>query len=243
MRAAISLCTAGAISCFALTFPQRTFARAVQSGTATTAQQSQSNTTQPAATASSNQNNHPAPNLKKLAQEHKVITTEDLEASHSKEKKQDQFVKASGKASSDPASCDADCADEARAEASMGPDQEGEWQAQFSAALHYLSADATWRYAYSNGLQKAQMYCSLQEQLRKAPPPSGNDYRSRVERAKREQYAEDMNHTLSVGLQGTSTQMTNMISEAWKTDPVRASIMSVLAGRIFNQCADLADDP
>ena len=240
MHAAISLCIANAISVFVMLFPARVVPRGMQS--ATPAQQNQSNSTSPASTASSNQSSHPASNLKKLAQEHKVITTDDLAASHSKEKRY-QLAKYSGKASPDPASCDADCAAEAREEAGMGPEQEGEWQAQLSAAKHYLSGDATWRYAYSNGLQKAQMYCSLQEQLRKAPPPSGNDYRSSVEGAKQEQYAEDMNHTLSTSLQGTGTQMNILIEDAQKTDPVRAAIMSVLAQRIFNQCADLSYDP
>lgn len=240
MRAAISLCAAGGICAFVLAFPQRSFSRGMQS--ATTTQQGQSNTTRSASATHSDQSNHPAPNLKKLAQQHKVITTDDLEGLHSKERKY-PLAKYSGKASSDPALCDADCAAEAREEAEMGPEREGDWQAQFSAAKHYLSGDVNWRYAYMNGLQKAQMYCTFQGQLRKAPPPSGNDYQSRVERAKREQYEEDMDHTLSVGLQGVSTQMNNMIAEAQKTDPVRAAIMSVLARRIFNQCGDLAYDP
>lgn len=227
----------------AVVLPARAFSR-VQSAGPT--QQSQSNVTHPAVAATatgSDQGNHPASNLKKLAQEHKVITTDDLEASRSKEKKPQEFAKTAGKAQADPAACDADCADEARDEAGMGPDREGEWQAQFSAALHYLSGDATWRYAYTHGLQNAQTYCSFQEQLRKAPPPSGNDYRSRMERAKQEQYAHDMNHTLSVGLQGTRTQMNILIEDAEKTDPVRAAVMSVLAQRIFNQCTDLPYDP
>ncbi|HEV2422893.1 MAG TPA: hypothetical protein VGS59_14370 [Candidatus Acidoferrales bacterium] len=239
MRAAISFCVAGAISFFVPLFPS--WALSGHTQTAAAAQQNPANAAHSGATTGSD--HPPASSLKKLAQDHKVITTDDLERLHSEEKKQHEFTKAGGKVSSDHASCDEDCADEARAEAGMGPDREGEWQAQLSAALHYLSGDATWRYAYSNGLQKAQMYCSLQEQLRKAPPPSGNDYRSRVERAKQEQYAHDMNHTLSVGLQGTSTQMNALIGDAQKTDPVRAAVMSVLARRIFNQCADLSYDP
>lgn len=241
MRAAISFCVAGAIFLFFLIFPRQAVSRESQSASAT--QQSQSNAKQAAATSgSSEQGNHPA-NLKKLAQEHKVITTDDLGALHSKEREQHSLAKSNGKALSDPASCDADCAAEARDQVGMGPDQEGEWQAQLSAALHFLSEDTAWRYAYMNGLRKAKMYCTFQEQLRKTPVPSGNDYRSGVERARREQYADDMDHTLSMGLQGARTQMDNLVTNAQKTDPVRAAVMGVLAERVFNQCADLSYDP
>lgn len=71
--------------------------------------------------------------------------------------------------------------------------------------------------------------------------PSGNDYRSRMERARQEQYVSDMNHMLSTNLQGLRSRINGLIGDAQTTEPARAAIMRVLAGRIFNQCAALAD--
>lgn len=241
MREAISLCACAIVSVAFLSSGQNGSIANAQSTKQSS--ESQSSASKPAAVQPPSDQKTSASHLKQLAQEHKVITTDDLESSHSKEQKQFQFKKINDQISRDPASCDAECASEAREYSGMGQELEGEWQSQFIAAKHYLSIDAQWRYAYTNGLQKAQMYCALQDQLRKAPPPSGNDYRSRVERAKQQQYADDMNRTLSVSLQGINTQMNILIEDAQKNDPVRAAIMTVLAQRIFSQCPDLYFDP
>lgn len=183
----------------------------------------------------------PSSSLRKLVGTHKVITTEDLEKPHPNSQKEHHLEKVHELQASDSAACDAECAAEARNEIGMGSSQEGEWQAQLMTAKHNLAADAAWRNGYTDGLRKVQMYCAFLDQQRKAPPPSGNDFQSQFERAKQDQYISDMDHTLSVGVQGVRTNMNRMIDEAQQMEPVRAAIMRVLALRIFDQCADSYD--
>jgi hypothetical protein len=181
----------------------------------------------------------PPPSLQKLAARHKVITNEDLENPHAQ--KHYRLEKSNEAPSSDPAECDAECAAEAREVAGFGLDRLGEWNVQLIAARHSLATDAEWRRAYFDAFQKTKMYCALQKQQETAVPPSGNDYHSRMERARQEQYFNDMNHTLTTSLQGLSTQISQLIERSQETEPVRAAIMSVLAGRVFSQCASLID--
>lgn len=178
-------------------------------------------------------------NLRELAAEHKVITTDDLEKPQAETKY--HLKAASESPSSDAARCDAECATEAREIAGFGPDRLGEWDAQFIAAKHSLASNPEWRRVYFEALQKTRMYCTFQDQQEKAQPPTGNDYRSRYERAKQEHYENDMNRTLSMAVLGAVTQINRLIEDADESEPARAAIMRVLAGRIFNQCASLVD--
>lgn len=50
-----------------------------------------------------------------------------------------------------------------------------------------------------------------------------------------------MNRTLGMGVQNAAAQINRLIEEASEREPARAAVMSVLAGRIFNQCASLYD--
>ena len=176
-------------------------------------------------------------NLRKLAVEHKVITTDDLERPQAG--KRYHLKTASESPSRDPARCDAECASDAREIAGFGLDRLGEWEAQFIAAKHWLASSEEWRRAYFEALQKTRMYCTFQDQQEKAQPPTGNDYRSRYERARQEQYEDNMNRTISIGVQNAAAQINGLIGDAGGREPVRAAIMRVLAGRIFNQCANL----
>lgn len=179
--------------------------------------------------------------LQKMVDEHRVITNEDLERPHvvTGEKYAIEQVRKTPPAN--PAVCDEECAKEARDRLGMDSSQEGEWQTQLAAARHYLATDADWRDAYTNGFQRVQTYCTFQRQLRTSASPSGDDFHSRYERAKREQYAEEMGRTLSNGVQSASERLNRMIEKAENADPVRAAVMSVLAGRALNQCANVID--
>ena len=178
-------------------------------------------------------------NLRKLAAEHKVITTEDLETPQAG--KNYHLKAVSESPSPDAARCDAECASEAREISGFGIDRLGEWDVQFIAAKQWLASSAEWRRAYFEALQKTRMYCTFQGQQDKARPPTGNDYRSRYERARQEQYEDNMNRTLSIGVQNAAAQISRLIDDADEREPVRAAVMRVLAGRIFNQCAGLYD--
>src|SRR6185437_15541279 len=179
------------------------------------------------------------PNLRKLAAEHKIITTEDLEKPQVS--KSYHLKTTSESPSPDAARCDAECESEAREISGFGLDRLGEWDAQFIVAKHSLASSDEWRRAYFEALQKTRMYCTFQDQQEKAQPPTGNDYRSRYERARQEQYEDNMNRTLSMGVQNATAQISRLIDDAGEREPVRAAIMRVLAGRIFNQCVRLYD--
>ena len=181
--------------------------------------------------------------LKKMVQEHKVLTNEDFESSHAKET---EPAKSGGEQkiaapSGNGTVCDDECANEARERVDLDEDQEGEWQSQLAEARHFIATDASWKDAYWKGFDSTRTYCGFQRQLQNTATPSGNDYHSRYERAKREQYVQQMGHTLSFNAQSASERLNRMIEEAENTDPVRAAVMSVLADRALNQCADPID--
>ena len=85
-------------------------------------------------------------NLRKLAAEHKVITTDDLEKPQTGTKY--HLKMASESTSSDAAQCDAECATKAREVAGFGPDRLGEWDVQLIAAKHSLASNPEWRRVY-----------------------------------------------------------------------------------------------
>jgi hypothetical protein len=67
--------------------------------------------------------------------------------------------------------------------------------------------------------------------------PSGNDYGARVERARREKYAEDMGRVLGQTVNNANAQIDRMAQQADdSSDPARGAIMRVLAQRVNNSC-------
>lgn len=182
-------------------------------------------------------NTRPAkPDLQQMLKSHEVITTDDLKATQFGAARKFQSTEISEAPSRDPAQCDAECAAEAREELGMGPSQEGEWQAQLAAARQTLAADNEWRSAYVGAFDQVHRYCVFQDQVRKAPAPSGTDYQSAHERAKQEQDISDMNRVLGQGVSGAAAQMERLSNAAEPIEPVRAAIMQVLAARVLNQC-------
>lgn len=185
--------------------------------------------------------------LKKLVQEHKVLTNEDFEKSHATEAANSGAEPKSGGeqklavSTANGTICDDECADEARGRTDLGEDEEGEWQAQLASARHFIATDANWKDAYWKGFDSVRTYCGFQRQQQNAVLPSGSDYHSRYLRAQREQYNEEMNHTLGFNAQSASERLQRIVDEAGETDPVRAAVMSVLADRALNQCATPID--
>lgn len=174
--------------------------------------------------------------LQKMVNEHKVITNEDMEKLHVAAGDKSAAQPERAASSSDAFHCDEECAKQARDIAGMGDDEEGEWQTQLAAARHFIVTDAEWKDAIWNGFDRTRTYCTFQKQLQTATPPSGDDYHSRYERAKQENYAEEMGRTLTNGVQSASERLNRLIDKTEETDPVRAAVMSVLAGRALNQC-------
>lgn len=177
----------------------------------------------------------------KPAKPRKVITNEDIDAAHARDASK---IGKDGKFAAPifgSALCNDECAQTAHDELGFQPEQEGEWQMQLAAARRALAADSAWLRAYGNASQKEKMYCDFVTQEQNTILPEGNDYWARVDRAKHQQYAENMGRTLSQGVQGAANQINQLIEGVRPVDPVRASIMGVISYQIFNSCPAIVD--
>jgi hypothetical protein len=132
--------------------------------------------------------------------------------------------------------CDDECADAAREMAGFGPDRDGEWQFALTAARRNLAADTAWPGAYVTLERAVKQYCTFQQQVQMTAVPSGSDYNSQVERAKRQQYVEDMGRVLGQNVENANAQIERMAQGADESDPARAAIMRVLAQRVNDSC-------
>jgi hypothetical protein len=187
--------------------------------------------------------NPPAENpaSQKPAKARKVITNEDIDTAHARNASK---IGSDGKFAAPMfgnALCDEDCGLQARDQLGFGPEREGEWQMQLAAARRNLAADSAWQRAYWNASQKEHMYCDFVTQERNTILPEGNDYWARVDRAKHEQYVEDMGRTLSQGVQSATNQINQLIEATRPIDPVRAAIMGVISFQVFNSCPAIVD--
>lgn len=132
--------------------------------------------------------------------------------------------------------CDDECADEAREMAGFGPDQDGEWRFALTAARRNLAVDTAWPGAYVTLARAVKQYCTFQQQVQMTAVPSGSDYNSQVERAKRQKYAEDMSRVLGQNVANANAQIERMAQGAEESEPARAAIMRVLAQRVNDSC-------
>lgn len=87
--------------------------------------------------------------------------------------------------------CDADCEEEVKEKLGITPEQEGEWKLQVTAARREIGEDHAWTALYARGQHTMHDVCVLRTQIENAAVPSGNDYQSRVERAKVQKMFED----------------------------------------------------
>jgi hypothetical protein len=133
--------------------------------------------------------------------------------------------------------CDDQCADEARDMAGFGPDQEGEWRFALTAARRNLAADTAWPGAYVTLARAVKTYCTFQQQVQATATPSGNDYGSRVERARHDKYVENMGRVLGQTVDNANAQIDHMAQQADDNEePARGAIMRVLAQRVNHSC-------
>jgi hypothetical protein len=176
----------------------------------------------------------PAPQTEKP----KVITNDDINADRARGK--DGSAPGAAKdthAIAGTGECDDLCAEQARELAGFGPDRDGEWQFALTAARRSLAADPAWSGAYVALARGVNQYCTFQQQLQMTAVPSGNDYNSRVERAKTQKYAEDMNRVLEQNVVNANAEIERMAQQAEQTsEPARGAIMRVLAQRVNDSC-------
>ncbi len=169
---------------------------------------------------------------------HHVITDEDMAAYHSRNP--DGSLNGGKSTRGIPATglCDDECAEEARQMMGFGPDREGEWRIQLATARKSLGEDTEWPAAYAQAARAVETYCTFQYQQEAAALPSGNDWASQVERAKREKYAEEMGRVLMQNVTNANARVNQLIQQAEDGEPVRAAIMRVLASRVTDSCPD-----
>ena len=176
----------------------------------------------------------------KPATQHKVITNDDIDAEHAREAESTQngktgVIYATGL-------CDAECADEAREAMGFGPQREGEWQIRLLTARRNLQADTDWRRAYSSLGDALNTYCTFQYQLQAAVLPTSNTWDAAMERAKRQQYSENMGRTLMQRIQGANLQLVRIAQAVRPIEPVRATLMAVLVSRRYASSC-MGEDP
>ena len=157
----------------------------------------------------------------------RVITNDDIKADRARHN--DGFAGGRDLRES-PANgdCDDECADQAREMAGFNEDQEGDWRFALAAARRNLTMDRAWPGAYTTLARAVKTYCTFQQQVQQAAAPTGNDYSSRVERAKRQKYVEDMDRVLRQSVDNANAQIGRMAQQADDTDE--------LAQRVIDSC-------
>lgn len=196
---------------------------------------SEQTATRSASAAPTAQNQQPAVSAKPAAKPKHVITNDDLEPHSSATNPGDEkFMPGSGSF----LICGAPCEQEARNTLGVDADDEAEWRAQIVEARRDLAADTAWRGLLSQGFQQSNSYCIFLQQQSQQTAASGNDYRSRVQRAQNQTYFENMDKSLRSAMQTTVNRMQDRIKEVQVLSPVRAALMYVQANHIFDRTCD-----
>lgn len=169
----------------------------------------------------------------------KVITNEDLEprSAGGQAGATDKMITGG---TSSLLNCDATCEQQARELLEYGPDHEAEWQLQVVRARRDLIADTEWRGMLGQSIDQVRTYYNFLAQQSQKTSPSGNSWDAQVQRARNNQYFENMGNTLRQGLDATVKRMENRMQDVGALSPVRAAMMNVEANRIFDRtCAEL----
>jgi hypothetical protein len=238
-----NLCFRRCVLSFSLLLATGIFSGAAAQSADTTKTESSQPSSPPVAKQSAPQEKADADNAtaQKPAKARKVITNDDIEAAHARAARESGEDAKAGGTPGVGGQCDEDCAFEARQQLGYGPEREGEWQMQLTIARRNLGMDARWRQANFELSEAVQLYCQFVYQQQKTPVPTGNDFNSLNERARRQQYAQDMGRTLSQKLSNATAAMNRLIQETRQLEPVRATVMSVLQSRLLNSCAYVYD--
>ena len=165
-----------------------------------------------------------------------VITNEDLEPDSTNNSNSDE-TKLPGEDAL-LLQCNTTCETEARNYLGYDSDNEAEWRLQIVKARPELAEDTVWRGMLSQAIQQSNTYCNLLLQQSQTTAPSGDDYRSQVQRSKNAQYFDNMERTLHQGIQATMNRMQDRIKDVEVLSPVRAAMMYVQGTRIFERTCD-----
>jgi len=192
------------------------------------ATEKQSNSNKPASAASTTASPKPA-------SKSKVITNDDIDARRAQSERLSPQPAATQLYGS-LGDCDADCESEVRGELGFTEDREGEWQLQLAVVRREIAADSDWHSMLRQSAQYVHLYCPLQRQQQLAASPSGNDYRSRVERAENEENFESYDRVMRSRVDEWRGRLNHRIDEVSSGEPVRAAVMRFIADRAINNC-------
>lgn len=135
--------------------------------------------------------------------------------------------------------CESVCEQQARGQLGYDSDREGEWQMQVANARRDLAADTEWRNLLSQTIQQTRTYCNFLDQQSRKTAPNNNSYDAQVQRARNQQYFENMDRSLQQGLESLANRGQNRIQEVQALSPVRAAMMTVQLSRIAERNCDL----
>ena len=179
-----------------------------------------------------------SPNATKAPRKHKVFTDDDVFALRAKGGLANDDDSGSAMIYGTIGACDADCEQEIKEKLDITPEQEGEWKLQLTAARREIGEDRAWREIYAKGQQTMRTICALRVQIENASAPSGNDYQSRLERAKQQKMFEDEEVAMGQQMENGIAAMNQHIVQFSAREPVRAAMMAALGERVFNDCPD-----
>jgi hypothetical protein len=172
----------------------------------------------------------PAGKVAVAAKPRKVITNDDLERGSGRSSR-----KVPDGESGSLLTCEAACEQAAREEVGYDADREAEWQMQVVSARRELIEDTEWRQLLLQAIRESNTYCRFLAQQSQKVSPSGNSYNARVQRAKANQYFENMDHVLRQNLDSVTNRMTARTNEVGALSPVRAAMMYVQGNRILQR--------
>jgi hypothetical protein len=177
-------------------------------------------------------------NATKTAKKHKVFTDDDVFALRAKGGLANDDDAGSAMIYGAIGACDANCEQEIKEKLEITPEQEGEWKLQLTAARREIGEDRVWRDIYAKGQQIMHNVCNLRVQIQNTAVPSGNDYQSRLERAKQQKMFEDEATAMGQQMSNSIAAMNQHIVQFSAREPVRAAMMAAIGERVFNDCPD-----
>jgi hypothetical protein len=177
-------------------------------------------------------------NATKAPKKRKVFTDDDVPALRSKGGLANDDDAGSKMIYGSTGVCDAGCEQEIKEKVGITPEQEGEWKLQITAARREVGEDQRWRELYWKGQQTMRSVCGLRAQEENAAVPSGDDYQSRLERAKQQKMFEDEERAVGQQVQNVLASMNQYVQQFSTREPVRAAFMGVTAEHLFDTCPD-----
>jgi CYTH domain-containing protein len=106
---------------------------------------------------------------------------------------------------------------------------------QIVSARKELIADTEWRQLLSQAIQQTHTYCNFLAQRSQKVSPSGNSFDAQMQRARAEEYFQNMDRTLQQGLNTLTSRINSWIQQVSVLSPVRGAMMNAQASRIFQR--------